>query len=198
MRRNGWRMLPAGILLAGALSERATPGEVEDHEALRALRKIYEQAVNQDDVDLLKPHLDPEFSGVMMTNEVVPDFAHLRTYWGRIRELTGKGGRYVVEFSPERSVIYGDLALVHGSTRDHVRTGDGKEYRFETNWTALCRRKGGEWKILRAHASMDPVGNAFVKQTVRTLLLKVGLGALGLGLLLGWLARTAYALLRRR
>lgn len=192
-----WRPLLAAALLPLVSGAPAWPDDSADHEALRQLRIVYERAVNEDSVELLRPHLDPDFSGVTMTNEIVADFEHLRVYWGKIRDLTGKGGRYHVEFAPEQSAVYGDLAVVKGRTHDQVRTGDGREYDFSTNWTALCRRRDGQWRILRVHASMDPVGNPFVLRGARDLAVKVGAGALAVGALAGWLAHRALARRRR-
>ena len=184
-----------------ASSQETTPpihDEEADHQALRQLRQVYERAVNENQLDLLAPHLHPEFFGVMITNEHVGNLEEMRAYWQRIKELIGEGGRYTTTLNPELSVILGDLALARGTSDDVVATGEGQEYRFSTSWTAVLRREGGQWKVLRAQGTMDPVQNEFV----RTFLRRAGLqGALvgGLaGLALGWLLAILFRRFRTR
>jgi hypothetical protein len=134
----------------------------------------------------------------MITNEHVRNLEEMRAFWRRIRELIGAGGRYTTTLKPERSVIMGDLALARGTTDDVVVTGDGQEYRFSTSWMVVCRREGGQWKVLRAQGTMDPVQNQFV----RTFLRRAGFqGALigGLaGVAAGWLIAILFRRFRTR
>lgn len=180
------------------MTQPPVPDEEADHEALRRLREVYEQAVNEDRIELLAPHLHPDFFGVMITDEHVQNLEDMRAFWQRIKELIGAGGRYTTTLNPERSVVLGDLALARGTTDDVVVTGDGKEYRFSTSWTVVCQRDGGQWKVLRAQGTMDPVQNEFV----RTFIGRAGrLGALigGLaGLAVGWLVAILFRRLRTR
>ena len=46
-------------------------GQDQDREALRSLLATYEEAVARTDPEVLRPHLHPEFSGVMVTGGVV-------------------------------------------------------------------------------------------------------------------------------
>jgi hypothetical protein len=178
----------AGLcLLAVAVCPGSLAADEEaDHEALRQLRRVYEQAVAEDRVDLLAPHLDPEFSGVMLTGELVTGYEGMKGYWKKLKDLMGPAGRYTVTVEPDLSMLLGDIALAKGATSDVVVTDRG-EYRFQSYWTAVCRRVGGEWKILRVQGSMDPVGNPFVKQVVATSAVWSGAGGAGLGLVLGLL-----------
>jgi hypothetical protein len=170
------------VLAAGAGS--AAADEEADHEALRKLRAVYEQAVREDRLDLLAPHLDPEFTGVMLTGELVVGLDGMKAYWKKIKDLMGPGGRYTVTLEPDLSTLLGDVALAKGTTSDVVVTDRG-EYRFKAHWTAVCRRVGGEWKILRVQGSMDPVGNPFVKKFLSTSAVWSGGGGAGVGLALG-------------
>lgn len=175
------------VLLGLAAAAPAWGGEAEDHEALRQLKAQYEDAVNHGQIDRLKPHLAGEFSGVMVTGEPVKGYEELAAYWKRIQDLMGAGGTYTVALDAETSALLGDVAVAQGSARDLVRTEAGKEYRFPSHWTAVLVRREGAWKLLRVQASMDPVGNPFVKAAVKEAAFWSGGGMLALGGLLGWL-----------
>jgi membrane-associated phospholipid phosphatase len=183
------------LALAVSVGPSAVADEEADHEALRKLRRVYEQAVAEDRVDLLAPHLDPEFSGVMLTGELVVGYEGMKAYWKKLKDLMGPGGKYTVTLEPDLSTLFGDVALAKGTTNDVVVTDRG-DYRFKSQWTAVCRRVGGEWKILRVQGSMDPVGNPFVKKLVSTSSIWSGGGGVGLGQAAGLLGGIAIG--RRR
>lgn len=175
-------------MMAGELAE--VVDEEAEHEALRELRRTFVTAVNEDRLELLRPHLAEGFTGVMVTDEAVSGFEELEAFWRRIHELMGEGGTYTTEVeADELSRIAGDYAYSRGTTQDLVITGAGKEYRFTSHWTAVTHKEDGSWKLLRVHGSMDPIGNPFVADTVRGAALTAGIGAglggLVVGLLLG-------------
>lgn len=171
-----------------------------DHEALRALREVYERAVNENNVELLRPCLDPDFSAVTSTNQVVSGYDAFRAswqeYWGRVP--VGEGGpRYTARLQPSVSLVYGDLAVGGGTSNDTIKTADGREYPLVARWTVVFRKQAGTWKILRLHASLDPFGNPFVVREVRRVALQAAIAALLAGVLLGWLGRWAWDRRRR-
>jgi ketosteroid isomerase-like protein len=176
------------LILASALGAQQPPagaGDAADHEALRGLKAVYERAVSENKLELLEPHLLPEWSGVMVTGEVVGGTEDARKYWAKIRGMMGEGGKYTVKLIPDTSLILGDVALAKGTTEDVVVTGGGTEYRFGSAWTAVCRKVGGQWKILRIQGSMDPIGNPFVRATVKGTATFAGAVAGIVGLALG-------------
>ena len=175
----------------------ASAQQEADHEQLRALKGVYEQAVASENVDLLQPHLAAGFSGVMVTGDSVRSIQDLRAYWQKIKQILGDGGKYTVTVNPdELSLISGDFALSKGSTQEVAITGAGKRYEFSSQWTAVCRKEDGQWKLLRVQATMDPVSNVFVKTFLsRTATTSALIGA-ALGIVLALLA--AWLLSRRR
>lgn len=183
---------------AGVATNSSIPASDQaDHDALRALVPVYEQAANQGKPELLKPYLDPEFSGVMVTGEEVTSSASLEEYWASIQRLMGPGGSYHVKVNvPEPAKISGDIAVAHGTT-DDVVNAKGNEYRFEGRWTAVCRKRDGQWKLLRIQASMPPLTNPFVMATVRTASATSGVVAGICGLLVGWVLHVMLARRRR-
>jgi ketosteroid isomerase-like protein len=175
------------FLLAG--STVAVADEAADHEALRALVGEYEKAIAEANPAILEPYLAEDFSGVMVTGEGVDGMESLQAYWNKIQGMMGEGGKYTVEVVvPQPATIVGDLAYAHGTTKDRVVTGDGELYDFQGFWTAVCRKEGEQWKIVRIHGSMDSVGNTFVRKAVSTASLWSGLMGGGIGVVLGLVA----------
>jgi len=162
-----------------------TPQEEAEHEALRGLRAIYEQAVDDDRLDLLQPHLHAEFTGVMVTGRHVANFDEVRAYWRDIGSLIGEGGRYTTSVKPEWTTLFGDVALARGTTDDVVVTSEGQEFRFQTFWTAVLQKDEGRWKIRRLQGSMDPITNPFVREFTRRTVIRSGVIGGILGVLLG-------------
>jgi ketosteroid isomerase-like protein len=176
-----------------------SPGgsEEAEHEALRRLKSGYEEAVRVNRIDALAPYFHSDFHGVMVTGRAVNSFADVQQYWRDIRGLIGEGGTYTTTVNPERSVILGDVALAHGTTDDVIKTNDGQEYRFSVLWSATLQKDGGSWKIRAIQGTMDPVGNPFVREFGKRLVVRVssavGAASLVLGALLGavWQRRRA-------
>ena len=177
-------LMGAGVprLLAQAPT---TPEEEAEHDALRGLRAIYEQAVNENRVDLLQPLLHPEFTGVMMTGRQVTSFDEVTQYWQDIRALIGEGGRYTTKVNPEWSTLFGDVALARGTTDDVVVTSEGQEFRFQSFWTAVLQKHNGRWALRRVQGSMDPVTNPFVREFARRAVVRTAIIAGLVGMLLG-------------
>lgn len=159
--------------------------EEADHEALRQVRALYEKAINEDQLDLMRPHVAEPLYGVMITSKRVSSVDEMKQYWAAMKKLMGPGSTYKVKVEPERSVFMGDFALARGTTADVVTTGDGKTYRFGTNWTAVLRRDGGVWKLVQVQGSMDPVNNEFVRTFMREAITKSAAAAGVAGLIIG-------------
>jgi ketosteroid isomerase-like protein len=164
-------------------------GEEADHEALRRLKTVYEEAVRNNQIDTLAGYFHPDFHGVMVTGRPVNSFADVQQFWRDIRGLMGEGGSYTTTVNPERSVILGDIALARGTTDDVVKNSSGHEYRVTTLWNATLQRDGGSWKIRTLQGTMDPIGNPFVTDIAQATVVRyssaAGLIGLVLGLLLG-------------
>jgi ketosteroid isomerase-like protein len=167
-----------------------------DHEALRELKAVFEKAASQNQLDLLRPHLHEPFSVVTYTDREFTDFEAFKSRWQQTRDETVGSGSYKVTLLPERSEIYGDMAIAHGDSENVLVTGTGNEYKFSSHWTAVLRKVDGEWRIVRAHSSLDPFGNPMLVAGVKQKLVQVGLATGAGGLALG--AIVAYFLARRR
>ena len=182
--------LPACAAEGDTPAPDAATGKFDARDAERArLREfipVYERAVNEGELEVLKPHLDPEFTGVMVTGEEIEGFQGLVDYRKGIQELLGEGGTYRVKAKVGGPAVFsGDMAVAHGTTEDEVVTGAGKKYSFTSQWTAVCRKTGGEWRILRVQGTMDPVKNPFVLALVGAASTTFGLIGLAVGVLVG-------------
>ena len=191
------------LLLTVVSAALAAPvlGQQEDdeaeHDALRELKAVFEQAVNETQLDLLKPHLDERFSVVTYTDSSFTDFQVFKTRWQESRERLLAGGSYHVELLPERSLLLGDVALALGNSDNVLTTGGGAEYHYGSNWTAVLRKVDGQWKILRVHSSLDPFGNPMIRdgfvQAATKLGWVVGIAAFVVGLACGWLGKSLWS-----
>ena len=182
-----------GLIVCRAFGQPATTStlagapkdETSEHAALRALVPIYEQAVNDRKPELLEPYLDPSFSGVMVTGESVESFASLQDYWKKIQDMLGPDGTYHVKVNvPAGAMLHGDWAVARGTTEDIVNP-KGREYRFNSTWTAVCQKTDGQWKLLRIQSTMDPVTNAFVNAALLRTSVITGTIAGSIGVVVG-------------
>ena len=191
------RLLLPLVIVSLAFAPPARSADSEDeaaHAALRQIKATYENAIRTGDLAPLKALFAPETTAVMILGQEVKSFAELEQHWKYVRDLIGPGGSYTTTLKPERSLIYGDLAVSRGESDEVVKTGSGHEFAFTSRWTAVSRRTGGEWKVIRLHGSMEPVTNVFTTMFLQRAKLLYGCGGLGLGALLG----AGAVLLRKR
>ena len=187
------------VLVSGLPPARGQEAADEaDHDALRKLKAVFEEAAGQNKLDLLKPHLHQPFSFVTYTDREFTDFEEFKRQWDRTREKLLAGGSYSVTLKPERSEIYGDLAIAHGNSENVIKTGSGEEYRFGSNWTAVCRKVDGEWKIVRAHSSLNPFDNPLLRAEIRKASVRYGAAAIASGIVLGVIATLLLTRSRRQ
>jgi ketosteroid isomerase-like protein len=156
----------------------------QDKEALRNLRAVYERAIATKDLAALKPHLAADFTAVMITAEEVKGFDGILEYWKKVEQFIGEDGSYKVELEPDDTVFEGNLAIAKGRAKEQVLRR-GKPIEFTTLWTAVARKEGDTWKLVRLHAGIDPVGNPIIGVLQGYRQWFIGLAALLVGLLAG-------------
>jgi len=133
----------------------------EDKQALRELKSVYETAITTRDLAALKPHLASDFTAVMITADEVSGYDGILGYWKKVEDFLGAGGTYQVELVPNDTIFDGNIAIATGRANEHVVRG-GKTLDFVSKWTAVARKEGGDWKIVRIQASIDPVRNPII------------------------------------
>lgn len=156
----------------------------QDKDALRNLRGIYEKAVSTRDLSLLKPHLAADFTAVMITADEVKGYDSILSYWKKVEDFLGKDGTYQVSVDPDDTIFEGSIAIAKGRAKEHVVRG-GKTLDFTSQWTAVARKEGDAWKIVRIQASIDPIGNPIIAVLQGYKQWFIGLAALVGGLVLG-------------
>jgi ketosteroid isomerase-like protein len=166
-----------------------------DHAALREFKALFEKAASENQLDLLKPILHEPFSVVTYTDREFSDFEAFKARWQQTRDEIVGSGSYQVELLPERSEIYGDIAIARGDSQNELITAAGNEYHFTSHWTAVFRKQDGQWKVVRVHSSLDPFGNPMVVGEVKRRMTQAGVGAGLSGLVIGGII--AYMLGRR-
>src|SRR5262245_25805552 len=171
-------------------------GDEADHAALRQFKALFEKAVNENQLELMRPHLDQPFSVVTYTDREFSDFDAFKARWQQTRQELLAGGRYTLTLEPDRSQIFGDIAIAHGNSDNLLVTGAGEEHRFSSHWTVVFRKVDGQWKITRAHNSLNPFDNPMLRAGVRKIVIRFAIGAFVLGAILGWLIRALWS--RRR
>lgn len=156
----------------------------EDKVALRNLKSIYEKAIASRDLAALKPHLAADFTAVMITADEVKGYDGILAYWKKVEDFLGKDGTYQVTIDPDDTIFEGNIAIAKGRAGEKTVRG-GKNIDFVSKWTAIARKEGGEWKLVRIQASIDPVGNPIIKALQGYQQWFVGLAALVAGLIIG-------------
>ena len=169
------------LLLALCLPVLATE---EDKVALRKLSAVYEKAIANRDLAALKPHLAADFTAVMITADEVKGFDGILAYWKKVEEFLGKNGTYQVTVDPDDTIFEGNIAIAKGRAKEHA-VRSGKTLDFISQWTAIARKEGGEWKLVRIQASIDPVGNPLIKALQGYKEWFIGVAALVGGLIIG-------------
>lgn len=161
--------------------------EEKEREKLRELKAVYEKAVNTNQMELLKPHLDENFSFVTLTKTEFTDFDSFIKQWNLTRERLLQGGTYEITLEPDVSRFEGDIAISKGTSTSTLVTGKKKTFQFSESWTVVSKKVNDEWKVLRIHSSIDPFKNPFIVDQVKTLIIKTMVVSLAIGILVGYL-----------
>lgn len=157
-----------------------------DHDALRNLRVVFQDAVAQNNMERLRPYLATNFSIVTFTDREFTDFDAFKAQWQKTRAaMLGKRGSYSVDLDPEYSVLMGDIALCRGNSHNTLVNDKGREFKFDAHWSVLCQKQDGQWKIVRGHNSLNPFGNPMLRHGVKMAVVKAAGAAFLIGLAAG-------------
>lgn len=166
----------------------ASAAEEAEWVKIRNIKAIYEDAVNTNQLDKLKPYIAKNFHGVMVNGREARSYDDLVKIVADVRALIGPGGTYQVKVTYEPGTMFGNLAVANGATEEHIVTGSGKRFDPTSTWLVNLIKEDGEWKLYRMQATMDPVNNVFVRDTVKYTGIFYGGGGVLAGFIIGALA----------
>jgi len=168
----------------------SAPSAAEEAEwvKIRNIKAIYEEAVNTNQLEKLKPYIAKNFHGVMVNGREARSYDDLVKIVADVRALIGAGGSYHTKLNYEPGTMFGDLAVANGTTEETIVTGSGKRFEPTSTWLVNLIKEEGDWKLYRVQATMDPVNNVFVRDTVKYTSIFFGGGGVLAGALIGALA----------
>lgn len=184
-----WMKFERVVLLIGVCL--AMPGFVHadaeaDHNALRKIKVVYEDAMNSGDLDKLRPYIASGFTAVMATGDEVKGIDELKTFWANVKKKLGDNVTYHIAVEPELSDLYGDIAIARGKATESIGMGSRK-LDLQTNWITILHKENGQWKGVRSQATINAFENPVIDLLLKKAKLIFGLGGLILGIFIGLL-----------
>lgn len=174
---------------SGGTGAALSPAEEAEWVKIRELKKIYEDALQNNKLDSLAPYISESFTGTVLSGEQIVGLAGLKSYNQKTRELIGEGATYTLKVVHQPGWMSGDVAVAYGSTEETVVTSKNNRFEYPASWSAVLRKEGGVWKLVRLHISLDPVRNPFADFFAWKKYQLYLVGALVVGLLLGFCVR---------
>ena len=155
------------------------------HNDLRALAKELLGAVTSGDIDKTLQYVHPNVVVTWQNLEVARGHQGLRDFFQRMGRDMFKG--YKTPPTPDDlTILYGgDTGVSWGTSVGQYQVA-GQSLEFTNRWTATVVKEDGRWQLAAYHVSNNTLDNPLLNTAVRSLTW-VGIGALVLGLAIGWL-----------
>ena len=165
---------------------------VVEREKLNELKALFEKAVENNSIEDMRAHTHPDFSFVSFTDKTFQDFDSFKKQWNITRKEMVGSGSFSTSLDPQPTLFFDDIAIASGSADNKLVNNKGQAFNFHNNWTTIFKRdNNGEWKVLRAHNSLDPFGNPMLVQGVKDKVFKLSI----LSFLIGFILCALLALL---
>lgn len=186
MKRLSLLLLCLG-LISGLAGQSVNAAEDPAHNELRALRSEVIDAITKGDIDAVVSHVHPNVVVTWQNSEVCRGAAGLRAFFERMGKTTFRG--YKVPPTPDDlTILYGgDTGVSFGYVVGRY-TLFGKEFEFNSRWTATLVKENGHWLLASYHVSLNALDNPLINSAKKSLLwAAIGAGVAGLviGLLIG-------------
>ena len=124
------KLVLAGILAMMPVTAVAQEENSADHDALRNIRRIAENAINRNDLDTIRPYLAPEFSIVTFTDREFTDFDAFKTQWAKTRrKMLGERGSFKVDLDPDEVQAVCDKLATQGVIKRYPDSSGDVFYR---------------------------------------------------------------------
>lgn len=138
-----------------------------DREQLRTLQDIFETAVKNNSIGDIRPYTHADFSFVSFTDKSFDDFDAFENQWGLTREKMVGSGSFSTQLDPAPTAFFGDIAIARGNARNVLVNSQGERFEYTGHWTVIFKRVDEQWKVFRAHNSLDPFTNPMLVSAVK-------------------------------
>lgn len=146
-----------------------------DRDELRAIQAVFEKSVTSNTIEDVRPFVHPDFSFVSFTDKSFNNFDSFKEQWiVTRREMVGSGS-FLTQLNPEPTSFIDNVAIAHGNADNTLIDTKGQRYNFTSHWTVVFKRLDGEWKVFRAHNSLDPFNNPMLISGVKRSVIKYGI-----------------------
>ncbi|VAW70425.1 hypothetical protein MNBD_GAMMA09-2122 [hydrothermal vent metagenome] len=159
-------------------------GHNAERDKLRELQAIFEKAVKNNTIEDIRPFTHPDFSFVSFTDKSFSDFDSFKQQWDLTRKNMVGNGSFTTQLNPSPTLFTDDTAIASGNAKNTLIDSNGQQYDFTNNWTVIFKRVNNEWKVLRAHNSLDPFNNPMLISGIKRNILKYCLFAFFSGAIL--------------
>ena len=146
-----------------------------DRVQLRNLQALFEKAVEKNNIEEIRNFIHPDFSFVSFTDKVFNDFDSFKQQWDITRKKMVGSGRFSTRLNPEPTLFSDGIAIASGNASNSMVDHKGQQFNFSNHWTVIFKRVNDEWKVLRAHNSLDPFGNPMLINGVKNKVMKYSL-----------------------
>ena len=154
------------VLLTSTVTLAATDtGTEADHEQLRQLLTTVQEAVNNDQLELVEAHLHQDYVITVMNQEVVTKdwtLKQLFNEWFKKPDAFIKSLKIAPVASIETKIYDGRFGVCYGTSTDSYELADGRSFDFNSKWTATMIKEGDQWKLLALHVGVDPIENTLI------------------------------------
>ena len=161
----------AGFLTLGlGVHIHAQADREDDHNALRAIKASYEDALNHGNFDALMPYLAADLSATMATGEKVSSPSQFRAYFAKMKNLMkiGNGGAYSVKVEPFATDFTGaGSAVSFGTTDESLQLPGGQAREYHSYWVITARKEGAQWKLTGGRMVVDPHNTTFTADEIK-------------------------------
>jgi len=167
-----------------------------DHDALKGLLKITQQAFNTKNFDLMKQHIAQDnFTVVTIDGNKFESLDAFRAYWNDILKKN-KTGLERIEVNPvadgSAEFLAENVGICHGTSNDKYYFTSGAIRTMPERWTAVLLREGGDWKVSRIIFSANVLDNPVLsgtKEAMQNFIIWAAVAGLIIGALGMWLFR---------
>ena len=140
-------------------------GTEADHDQLRQLLKTVQEAVNSDQPELLEAYLHKDYVITVINQEIATREKSLKQLfheWFKKPDAILKRLHTEPEASIKTNIYGGQFGVCYGTSVDTYELADGRQFQFDSKWTATVIKEGERWKLLSLHVGVDPIDNPLI------------------------------------